>query len=120
MKPQQMLLDFTPAQVIEQALQRGVDHANSIDPVWSEAAFRLLLQYLKENPTFMCEQFRSFALKQNFASPPDPRTWGAIIRRAAKENYITKLGNRPTKNKEAHYAIAGVWERNDAVFDRLR
>lgn len=116
MNGQQISLNFSTRQITDAAIQQGADHAESVSPGWNEAAFALLLLYLKENPTFMCEQFRTFALSRNFASPPDPRTWGAIIQRAAKLNYIIKLGIRSTKNRTAHFANAGVWERNDAVF----
>ena len=106
-------IDFTGADLRDAGIKTAVDHADAVSEKWSENAYQLLIKFLQSNKRFMCEDFRSYAAELDFDLPPSGRAFGGVIMRAAREFIIIKIGIQSVKNKKAHLANAGVWERND-------
>lgn len=105
---------FTKAQHLQQeGTRQAIEHANEVSPKWSERAYQLLIDFLQHNKRFMGEDVRSYAAQRDFDLPPSARAWGGVIKRAAKEFLIIKIGIQQVKNPNAHLANAAVWERND-------
>lgn len=94
----------------DEGIARAVDHANRVDPDWSEKAYKFLLQFIENhNGAFMAEDVRSHAALMDFPLPPNNRAWGGIIVRAKVAGLIASAGTRKVKNKKAHCANAAVW-----------
>ena len=104
---------FTGEQLRDAGIGLATEHADAVQPKWSQMAYLLLIDYLKDNKRFMAEDFREYAAAKNFAMPPHARAWGGVMARAAREYIIIKTSIQPVKNPKAHCANAGVWERND-------
>lgn len=90
-------------------MQRAEDHANKVHPDWSAKAYDFLLGYAEINSEFMAEDVR-LAGQGLVPEPPSKRAWGSVIRRAAVNGIIRRLGFRSVKNAKAHSAPCGVWK----------
>jgi hypothetical protein len=75
-------------------IERAVDHADRVRAEWSERAVELLRSWALGRPPFLAEQFRETAAKI-VGHPPDARAWGAVVRAAAAEGYIRRVGYAP-------------------------
>lgn len=78
-------------------MQQAVDHADRVEPDWSEEAYHALC---RAAVLFACEFGRStpFTIemlrqRMTIASPTDERAWGGVTQRAAREQIITKTGH---------------------------
>lgn len=111
---QPTLFDIPEAERLkEQGIQMAVDHANSVEPGWSEKAYQLLNEFLLINTgEFMAEDVRSYAAVIDFEIPPSSRAWGGVIQRAAKSGIIKQVGFGKTKNVKAHRTPAAIWKRS--------
>lgn len=91
-------------------IQKAVDHANEVEPKWSDQAYAFLVQFLRiHEGEFMTEMVRGYATANGLSVPPSKRAWGAIVVKAAKNNLIVKKGYNQVTNPEAHMANAYIW-----------
>lgn len=84
----------------DEAIERVANHADALDPEWSDRAYASLIKFccLYRVP-FIAEEVRHWAEGLSLISPPhDARAWGAIIKRAAKDELIIKVGYAPAKS----------------------
>jgi hypothetical protein len=44
-------------------------------------------------------------------APPEPRSWGPVVQRAAVAGLITKVGNEPDLDPKSHRSPANKWAR---------
>lgn len=102
-------LDFLK-QVTDKAIQRAVDHADAVHNAWSDRAYEFLVEFIRNNPSFMTEDVR-YAAQGIVLTPPSLRAWGSVIRRAVKAGLIKHVAYRNVKNINAHSALASVWHR---------
>ena len=96
----------------DKGIKRAIDHANEVNDRWSEKVYGLLKDYLKANGApFQSEDFRH-SIMGLIVDPPHNRAFGGIMKRAAAEGLIKRVGTAPVKNVNAHIAFATVWQRN--------
>lgn len=102
---------FSGEELRDKGIQQAVDHANRVEPKWSEMAYSYLKIYIliPHHTEFMAEDVRKYG-KHYIPEPPSNRAWGAIFVRAAKEGLIRRKGFRNVKNAKAHCTPATVWE----------
>ena len=81
-------------------MERAVEHADRVVESWSDEAYRYLQDFcrISEGERFIIEDARLWAAGQGFESPTDERAWGAVIRRAAANGMIRKVGYAPARS----------------------
>ena len=90
-------------------IAQAEDHANAVEPNWSEDALHLLEQFCRQaTAPFIIEEVRAFAEDRGFASTTDERAWGGVIRRAAAKGLIRKIGYAPAKS--SNLSPKCLWE----------
>jgi hypothetical protein len=95
----------------EAAIQRGVDHADRVEPGWSDTAWDFLVGFLRDTDEFMAEDVRAKA-SGLVPDPPDARAWGGVIRRAVKAGMLTRVGYGTKKAKNCHMQPITIWRTN--------
>lgn len=95
----------------DKGILQAVSHANTVHAQWSDIAYSKLKEFLNTvTGPFQAEEIRSYAaIDDNFPLPPHERAWGGVIRKAAFEGLITKVGIKSTRNPKAHCANSTVW-----------
>ncbi len=91
---------FDAAKRRDEAIQQVVTHADELDPHWSERAYASLMLYCFQNKEpFITEDVRAWAEEQGLIQRPhDDRAWGAVIKRASKNELIVKVGYAPARS----------------------
>ena len=113
MTAQQRELDFTTPvmrtgeELRDKGMQRAHDHAEDVHESWGDKAYQFLLDHTTEGE-FMTEDIRK-ASEGIIPEPPSLRAWGGIVRRAAKNGIIKRVGYRSVSNNKAHCTPASVW-----------
>ena len=92
-------------------IERAVNRADRACPFWSDEAYEHLLDFcmllklpeakefgLSHRTSFLAETVRDFAEKRGLVPPPDERSWGAVMRRAARNNLIRRIGYAPARS----------------------
>jgi hypothetical protein len=99
---------FDGAYFAKAGMQQAEDHANAVEPSWTEQAYKFLEFHCKTNSQFMAEDVRA-AADGVVPKAPTPRAWGGIFARAAKAGLIKRLGYKNVKNIKAHNTPATLW-----------
>ena len=78
-------------------------HANHSHADWSAQAYSFLFEHcelVKSTgiKTFIVEDVREYARERGFSSPTDERAWGGIVKRAARNGLIMRIGYCPAKS----------------------
>ena len=94
--------------VLDQGIEKAEKHANDEINGWSELAYAFLIDYAASTSEFMAEDVRS-AARGLVPEPPSLRAWGGVIRRAAGQGIIKKVGCGPVDNPTSHCANANIW-----------
>ena len=106
----------TGAELRDAGIQQAVDHAEQVEPGWSDLAYQFVLEFVNEYAPrmgieeFLTEDVRAWAHNEGLSRPPSARAWGGVIRRAAIAKRIRSNGTRQVKNPNAHCANATVWQ----------
>lgn len=102
-----------PLRVVENrrddGIKRAIDHAGVR---WRRLAMGYLKEYLatlRIGDDFLAEHARSFAAGLQFEEPPDGRAWGAVLRDAAKQGLIVKVGYRAARSSNLSPKV--LWRR---------
>lgn len=91
----QLTIDFARARR-DDGIQRSGDHAGDR---WKRSARGYLLEFLTVRPSpFLAEDVREFAEVRGLEAPPDGRAWGAVMRAAARDRLIDKVGYAPARS----------------------
>ena len=107
-----MQLDiFTSQNLRDKGIQQAINHADEVQPLWSEQAYNCLLNYIRYNDEFMTEDVRE-ASKNQLSEPPSARAWGGIIVKAVKCGLIYRKGFKNVSNVKAHCTPASIWGVN--------
>lgn len=73
-------------------MQRAVEHADRVEPEWSELALDFLGRFARQHPyPFLIEQVIAESIG-DVPQPPTTKAWGAIVRRASREGWLVKAG----------------------------
>ena len=91
----------------DDGIRRAVEHADSVEPSWSDRAGAMLLQYAASREAWMAEDLREWAHARGLPSPPDGRAWGVVVRRAAAAGHIVKVGAGPARS--SNLSLKHVW-----------
>jgi hypothetical protein len=86
--------------------------ANRMFEGWAEDAYdqlKLFCQSRCNGETFLAEDIREFAGLNGLPVPPSKRAWGSVLRRAAFDRLIERVGYQKTKNPSAHRTPATLW-----------
>jgi hypothetical protein len=79
-------------------MARAAEHADRVEPGWTETALDLLRAFLVAHPApFLAEEFRAWASGQ-LADPPDARAFGPVITAAKNRGLITCVGTAPANS----------------------
>ena len=79
-------------------IERAIDHADRTDVFWSDTAYAHVMEFCRVQKAFLTEEARAFAESRGLNPPPDGRAWGAVMRRAAKNGLIQRIGYKPAKS----------------------
>lgn len=103
------LFTYSARELAEDGMIRAVEHADRVEPEWSERASSLLRDYAQFNPEFMTESLRVWAHRMGLPLPPDPRAWGAVVNKAVRDGLIVRDRYEMTKIPPAHATPRPVW-----------
>lgn len=78
-------------------MARAAEHADRVEPDWSERAFAELHLYCQPGAEFTAEEARAAMHANGLPYPPDGRAWGGVFKRAASRGLIVKIGYAPRR-----------------------
>jgi hypothetical protein len=102
---------FTGADLRDHGIETSVQHANNVEPGWSELAYQFLLDFITDVGEFLCEDLR-IAAKGKVPDPPDGRAWGYVIVKAVKAGVIRRQGYGTMKAACSHKCPKTIWISN--------
>ncbi len=95
----------------DKGIEKAVKHADQVNDRWSDRAYGLFKDFIKANAApFQAEDFRH-SITGLIELPPSNRAFGGIVRRAAYEGLIRRVGTAPVSNVAAHSCFATVWQK---------
>lgn len=102
---------FTGSELRDGGISVAIENANLKHDNWAEEAYSALMTYIKiHKQPFMCEEVRDFAhIELGLPQPPSARAWGSVMKHAAKQKIIIRIGTGQVSNPKAHCANAGQW-----------
>ena len=92
----------------EAGMKQAAEHAEAIEPGWHDAAYQWVRKYAQHNRRFISEHCTAWAAEQGFRSPTDPRSWGAVFKRASKDGIIVRVGYGTSLRR--HCSPTPLWE----------
>jgi hypothetical protein len=109
--PDQPSFDFSRARAErDAAIQRAQEHADRVEPSWSDSAYALLQDYARRTPSFTAEAFRLYVERGNLLPvPPDKRAWGGTFQRASRARLIKREGFVQATDPRVHCNIVALW-----------
>ena len=96
----------------QQAIDAAASGADKSCEDWVEHAYGYVLGYPEKY--FQADDVRNFALSCGLPEAPDPRAWGAVMRKASADGYIIPVGFEMAHNPNAHKRPVRVWQHADA------
>lgn len=101
----------TAAQLAEAGATLAADHASRLTNTdWHSIAYAFLRDFASTREQFHCSELREGS-KGVVPDHPnlDPRAWGAVVKRAAKDGIIVPLGYGRTERKMSHGRAEQTW-----------
>lgn len=104
---------FTARAERDAAMQQAVDHADAVEPSWSEQAQDWVRKYVAVNKSpFVCDELRIWAEERGCPAPVSGPAWGSVMAKSARLGIIAKVGLRthifPDK-KTTHMKAVTEW-----------
>lgn len=101
----------TPFQLGQEGAQRAADHADRVHGgEFTVKALAAIRAYAWSHERFTVEDVRE-ELGEHVPTPPDPRAWGAVIRKAVREGGICeKIGVTNSTSKTQHGGYVSVYK----------
>ena len=81
---------------------------NSAGETWKQLAYDAFVAHAATHPEFTTEDVRR--ANPDLPTPPDNRAWGAIARRAIRDEIIELLGWTRAKNRGVHGMAINRWK----------
>lgn len=101
----------SPAEARDDGIKRALDHADAVEPKWSERAGLYVRGWLQTHgDPFLMEEVVEAAKREGFPAPPDSRSWGGVIRSLAKDKAVLKVGAREARTSNLSLKI--LWKRS--------
>lgn len=96
-------------------IKQAVDHAEEETPGWSDRAYGMIEDYLTRGDVahgraFTAEDIRDHARILGLPTPPHLRSWGSVMRRAARDGIIRKVGIVESRAAHCHCSHVGAWQ----------
>jgi hypothetical protein len=92
----------------DEGIKEAIDHAMAVEPSWGDIAYSFLMN-LKPTGIWMMEDIRK-AAEGIVPDPPDSRAWGAVVRKAARDGIIEKVGVQSKSSTVCHRGFASLWQ----------
>lgn len=92
----------------DEGMKRALDHAEENRPGWADEAYRWIGDYAKTHRRFISEECTDAAAVAGLTSPADPRAWGGVFQKAARDCVIRKIGFGVSKRR--HLSPTPLWE----------
>jgi len=113
MNQNQLELDDYDAALTRRAvgIARAADKADRDHEGWQDEAVSAVRKYLAQHPgrQFLAEDVRAWCEAMGIIDAPEnERAWGAVMRRAAKDGYICKIGYAPARSSNLSPKV--LWE----------
>lgn len=83
---------------------------NSAGETWKQLAYDVFVAHAAAHREFTTEDVRR--ANPELPTPPDNRAWGAIARRAMRDEIIELLCWTRAKNREVHGRVINCWKSN--------
>ena len=110
----QIDIDFDAARAARDAgIAMAIDHADAVEPRWSDYAFAFLTDYALTHETFTSEDVRE-ASAGVVTEPPSLRAWGGVFMRAAKRGMLLREGYANARDPKVHCNVVTVWRSRAA------
>lgn len=90
----------------DEGMRLSADHAESIEPGWSESAYRVLTDYARGRASFTSEDYRDHLAGIGFPVPV-PKALGGVFQKAAKRGVIRRIGFGISR--ERHLSPCPLW-----------
>ena len=103
------VIDFDRArQERDSGMEQAVQHAECVDDAWPDVAYSFLVRYAWSHEQFISEECTAEADRLGYGSPADPRAWGAIFQRAARNGIIRRNGYGTSHRR--HLSPTPLWQ----------
>jgi len=102
-------MQMTGAELRDDGIQRATESAETASPGWAAEAYDYVRWFAKQGYEFRAEQVRDYATKQGLSVAPHARAWGGVIRKAATNGLIRRIGFASCSNPAAHAAPVSCW-----------
>lgn len=86
-------------------MQLAADHADAVQPKWSDVAYAFLCQYARNNRSFISEDVSDASKAWGMVQPPTDRAWGMVYRKALKAGVILQDGTGTSRRRHASLCI---------------
>ena len=101
-------LDLAHArEAANEGMARALDAAERRDDMWPDIAYSFLVRYAWSHEQFISEECTAEAERLGYGSPADPRAWGAIFQRAARDGIIRRNGYGTSHRR--HLSPTPLW-----------
>lgn len=92
----------------DSGIARAQDHAEALDPGWSQVAYGMLEEFCKARKGchFQSSDVRRWCELRGFETPV-PKAWGSPFKRAAKAGLIVRIGTAIATHR--HGSPAPLW-----------
>ena len=98
-------------QLAEAGSERALAHANLVLFTWGDEALGWVREALKLSPKITAGYVRDLATLGKLPEAPEPRAWGAVMKRAQREGIIKPTKDFICTNRLAsHGRPERVWE----------
>lgn len=99
--------------------RRAEEHADAVEPSWSDRARDCLAAYLDAHPgqSFTSEAVVAFAAARGLPKPPDARAWGPTFRSFARAGRIIRQGYVESPDPKQHGSPSTLWKAPEVADD---
>jgi hypothetical protein len=91
----------------QMGMRRAEDHADKLEPAWSEGAYEFLIAFAIRNSEFISEDVSDAHIAAGLPQPPTLKAWGNTYKRAQKRGIIKRCGTG--KSMRRHGSDCPKW-----------
>lgn len=100
---------FVARAIRDDGIARAIDHADAVQPSWSDTAATFLAEYAKRHARFSIEDVR-LASAGVVADPPHKRAWGGVAVRGVRSGLLVAAGFTQSKREDGHCMNLRLWQ----------
>jgi hypothetical protein len=91
-------------------MRRAKEHADRVEPNWSDCAMGWVRIYALAKEEFICEDVRRYAEGRGLPLPPDGRAWGSVMMKASRAGLIQATDRiRNATDPKVHMNPSRIW-----------